>query len=51
MPIKGLDTALKKKQIGNHPDAKADDKESRVKAPSTPTLVNKPQKKVTGRGR
>lgn len=40
--------ALAKKQAAQHPDSKTQEKENTSKAP---VRVNKPQKKVTGRGR
>jgi len=46
-----LDTmkaALAKKQAAQHPDAKTEEKAPQTKAP---VRTNKPQKRVTGRGR
>lgn len=45
-----IKAALAKKHAALHPDAKQD--EAKTKTPARPMAVaNKPQKKVTGRGR
>ena len=51
MPIKGLKAALEKKQAAQHPDSKMDDVDQKAKPGRAPVMANKPQKKVTGRGR
>lgn len=40
----------KKKQANQHPDAR-NPEEQRVRGSGAPVVANKPQKKVTGRGR
>jgi hypothetical protein len=47
--VLALKQALAKKQAVSHPDA--DGKEQSTKPGRAPVLANKPQKKVTGRGR
>lgn len=44
-----IKAALAKKHAAQHPDARED--ENKVKQGRAPVLANKPQKKVTGRGR
>lgn len=45
-----IKAALAKKQAANHPDAKPE--ETQNKSPGkAPVVANKPQKKITGRGR
>ena len=53
MSIKGLKEALAKKQAQQQPDGSAKDSTATKITPTTPVRVggNKPQKKVTGRGR
>lgn len=43
-----MKAALAKKHAAQHPDAKSDEKQQPTRAP---VRANKPQKKVTGRGR
>ena len=53
MSIKGLKEALAKKQAQQHPDGTAKDSAEAKLTPTAPVRVgnNRPQKKVTGRGR
>lgn len=53
MSIKGLKEALAKKQAQHHPDGTARDSADPRITPTAPVRVgsNRPQKKVTGRGR
>lgn len=53
MSIKGLKEALAKKQAQQHPDSAVKDSTGAKITPTAPVRVggNKPQKKVTGRGR
>ena len=43
--------ALAKKHAAQHPDAKSGDSQEKIKPGKKPVVANKPQKKVTGRGR
>lgn len=43
--------ALAKKQAANHPDAKTEENKTAKVSGKPPVITNKPQKKVTGRGR
>jgi len=47
--VLALKQALTRKHVAAHPDA--DGKEQGTKPGRAPVLANKPQKKVTGRGR
>lgn len=46
-----IKAALAKKHAAQHPDAQAGDKDTKAKTAKPPVVANKPQKKVTGRGR
>jgi hypothetical protein len=46
-----IKAALAKKHAAQHPDAQAGDKDAKGKPARAPVVANKPQKKVTGRGR
>lgn len=46
--VNSLRAALLKKHAAQHPDAKVDDSKTKVVRP--PVVVNRPVKKVTGRG-
>lgn len=46
-----LKQAMAKKHAAQHPDAQGADKDTKVKPARAPVVANKPQKKVTGRGR
>jgi hypothetical protein len=46
-----IKAALAKKQAAQHPDAKVSDATGKSTAGKAPVVANKPQKKVTGRGR
>ena len=43
--------ALAKKHAAQHPDAKSGESQEKVQPGRAPVVANKPQKKVTGRGR
>lgn len=45
-----IKAALAKKHAAQHPDAKSDDN-AKAQPTKVPGVVQKPQKKVTGRGR
>jgi len=45
-----IKAALAKKQAAQHPDTKADTS-TKARTGKPPVVANKPQKKVTGRGR
>lgn len=53
MSIKGLKQALERKKAQQHPEGKLTDGSEIKIIPTTPVRAggNKPQKKVTGRGR
>jgi hypothetical protein len=46
-----IKAALAKKHAAQHPDAQTADKDAKSKPAKSPVVANKPQKKVTGRGR
>ena len=46
-----IKAALAKKHAAQHPDAQSQDKDGKAKPAKAPVVANKPQKKVTGRGR
>lgn len=46
-----LKAALEKKNAAQHPDAQGADKDTKAKPGAAPVRANKPQKKITGRGR
>lgn len=43
--------ALAKKHAAQHPDAKSGEPQEKSRSGKAPVVANKPQKKVTGRGR
>lgn len=43
--------ALAKKHAAQHPDVKSGEPQEKTKPGKSPVVANKPQKKVTGRGR
>lgn len=52
MSIKGLREALAKKQKSQNPEQQTDDSDVKImRTPSIKVTANKPQKRVTGRGR
>lgn len=48
--VDSIKAALAKKQAANHPDTKLEETKSKLTKPDL-LVANKPQKKVTGRGR
>ena len=46
-----IKAALAKKHAAQHPDAQTGDKDAKTKPARASVVANKPQKKVTGRGR
>ena len=46
-----IKAALAKKHAAQHPDAKSNEAQEKSKPAKGPVVANKPQKKVTGRGR
>ena len=46
-----IKAALAKKHAAQHPDSPGADKDAKAKPAKAPVVANKPQKKVTGRGR
>lgn len=49
--VEQMKAALAKKQSSHHPDLQNQDHTDKVKPGRAPVVVNKPQKKTTGRGR
>lgn len=46
-----IKAALAKKHAAQHPESKTEEKDVAQKKPAPGIVANKPQKKVTGRGR
>ena len=49
--LDSIKAALAKKHAAQHPDSPGADKDSKAKPARALVVANKPQKKVTGRGR